>query len=63
MFGERKHNKGYCYNTTRSWKVMQHARELYMPVCQEDRLPHDAYIRESFVRAIVSEICHDHRMN
>jgi hypothetical protein len=34
-----------------------------VPVYQEDRLPLDSYIRESSARAIVPEICHDHRMN
>jgi hypothetical protein len=34
-----------------------------MPVYQEDRLLHNSYIRKSFTRAIISEICHDHRMN
>jgi hypothetical protein len=63
MFGERKHNKGYCYDTARSEKVRLRARELYMPVYQENWLPYESYIRESFARAIVSEICHDHRMN
>jgi hypothetical protein len=63
MFGERKHNKGYCYDTARSEKVRLRAQELYMPVYQEDRLPHDSYIRESFAQEIVSEICHDHRMH
>jgi hypothetical protein len=63
MYGERKHNKGYCFDTARSSKVRQRARELYMLVYQEDRLPHDSYIRESFARVIISEICHKHRMN
>jgi hypothetical protein len=31
MYGERKHNKGYCFDTARSSKVRQCARELYMP--------------------------------
>jgi hypothetical protein len=63
MFGERKYNKGYCFDNTRSEKVRRSAQELYMPIYQEDRLPHNSYIRESFARAIVSKICHDHRMN
>jgi hypothetical protein len=63
MFGERKYNKGYCFHNARSEKVRRRARELYMPVYQEDRLSHDSYIRESFERVIVSEICHDHRIN
>jgi hypothetical protein len=63
MFGERKHNKGYCYDTARSKKVRLRTWELYMPLYQENMLPHDSYIRESFARAIVSEIYHNHHMN
>jgi hypothetical protein len=63
MFREQKYNKGYCFAAARSEKVKRRAEELYMPVYQEDKLPFDLYIRESFARAIVSEICHDDRMN
>jgi hypothetical protein len=63
MFRERKHNKGYCFAVARSKKVKWRAEEFYMPVYQEDRLPFDSYIHESFARAIVSKICHDHHMN
>ena len=60
MFGERKHNEGYYYTAAKSEKV---ERCVIESVYQEAHLPHDAYTRESFARAIVLEICHKNQMN
>ena len=37
--------------------------ELYLVVYQSKRMPRDKFVTESFVRVVLSEVCHHNIMN
>ena len=63
MFGEKLKCSGYQYFKAKAEDVKLRFEELYLVVYQSKKMPRKEYVTLSFVRAVLSEICHHNRMN
>ena len=63
MFGDKLKGRGYQYSEAKAMDVKARFEELYPVVYQSKRMPRDGFVTESFVRAVLSEVCHHNRMN
>ncbi|KAG0631938.1 hypothetical protein M758_1G292000 [Ceratodon purpureus] len=63
MFGARQQNLGYFYPGAKSERIKSRVEELYPAIYQFSEMPKNQCIKESFARAILSEVCHGYPMN
>ena len=63
IFGAKEWHKGYNYRNSKSLRVRERCRELYLPIWQTTQMPKLSFVPESFARGVVSEVCFNFPMN
>ena len=63
MFGEKLRFRGNQYFEAKADNVKARLEELYPAVYQSKKMSRDGLLRESFVRVVLSEVCHHNRIN
>ena len=58
IFGDKVAKKGYSCLSCKSDAIKRRIEQLYRVVLQQQHLPKEGFIPESFARAIVSEVLH-----